>query len=534
MDVRRLPGIRRLAGDYAYDFQAVAPFFSGDPSSPAAWADAIGRTQAHSRPRARIAEIIAAQQQRRGAPAPSIEAGRRLADVRTVAVVTGQQAVLFGGPLFTLLKALTAVQLAERVSREHGVPAVAVFWVEAEDHDWEEVRSCTVLDAEAIPRTVSLPSRSGDPAPVASVHLDDSIRTVLNEIEAALPATEFRDELMAQLRRAYETGVGMAEAFGRWLEQVLGQRGLVVYDASDPASKPLVSNVFVRELSTPGLTAGLAARAGASLTARGYHSQVQLQEDAVALFHLDGARRPIRRQDGELVVGETRYSPAALAEQAAARPASFSPNVLLRPIVQDSIFPTVCYVAGPNELAYLGQLGGIYTHFGVPMPLMYARNTATLVDSATMRFLAKHNLPLEALQARDEAALNALLASQIPPAVEESFAGATRAIQAGMAGVIAAVPAIDPTLDGAARSTLGRMEHDLQTLHGKLISAAKRRDETLRRQFSRAHALAFPNGHSQERTIGFAYFLNQYGPALIHRLVEELPLEPGRHWIVAI
>jgi len=349
-----------------------------------------------------------------------------------------------------------------------------------------------------------------------------------------LPATEFRSPLVAQLRAIYAPGVGMAEAFGRWLEHVLGHRGLIVFDSSDPASKPLASGIFARELSMPGQTAKLAALAGSDLTARGYHAQVHAQDDSLALFHLDGGRRAIRQQDGAFIVGEQRYPVGTLLQQAAERPAGFSPNVLLRPVVQDTLFPTICYVAGPNELAYLGQLRGVYDHFGVPMPLMYPRATATLLDSAAVRFLTKYKLPIEALQAQDEAALNELLKAQIPPIVEDSFADASRAIAEQMTRLVQTVPALDPTLEGAAKSTLGRMQHDLQTLHGKVIQAAKRRDETLRRQFMHARALAFPDGHAQERTIGFVSFLNQYGPALVERLDEELPLDMGRHWIVTI
>ena len=159
---------------------------------------------------------------------------------------------------------------------------------------------------------------------------------------------------------------------------------------------------------------------------------------------------------------------------------------------------------------------------------------ATLVDSAAARFLNKYKMPLEALQPQDEAALNDLLKTQIPQAVEESFSEASRAIETQMQQLVQAMPALDPTLEGAARSTLSRMQHDLQTLHGKIIQAAKRRDETLRRQFIHARALAFPNGHAQERTIGFVSFLNQYGPALVERLNDQLPLDLGRHWIVTI
>ncbi|PYR00628.1 MAG: bacillithiol biosynthesis cysteine-adding enzyme BshC [Acidobacteria bacterium] len=538
VDVRRFPWIRRLAADYAYDFRAVAPFFSGDPADRAAWADAIARSQAHTRRRDEIAAVIAAQQAQRQAPPRAREAGRSLADPRTVAVVTGQQAGLFGGPLFTLFKALTAIKLADKVSRDHRVPAAAIFWIDAEDHDWEEVRSCTVLDETLTPRTVSLPARPGaDPAPVATIRVDTSIADVLAEIERLLPATEFRSSVVAGLRRAYTPGSGMADAFGRWLEELLGNRGLIVYDSSDPASKPLVSQVFARELSMPGQTVKIAALAGSDLTARGYHAQVHAQDDSLALFHLnqdDGGRRAIRQQDGRFLVGDQQYPAAALVAQATERPAGFSPNVLLRPIVQDTLFPTICYVAGPNELAYLGQLRGVYEHFGVPMPLFYPRATATVLDSAALRFLTKYKLPLEALQAQDEAALNDLLKTQVPQAVEDAFAEAAQTIETHMARFIQTIPALDPTLEGAARSTLERMQRDLQTLHGKMIQAAKRRDETLRRQFIHARALAFPGGHAQERTIGFVSFLNQYGPALVERLDEELPLDLGRHWIVTI
>jgi len=419
VDVRRFPWIRRLAADYAYDFGAVAPFFSGDPSDRSAWAAAIARTQAYDRRRPEIAAVIRRQQEYRDAPAKALDAAGRLADPQTVAVVTGQQAGLFGGPMFTLLKALTALKLADQVSRDHGVPSVAVFWIDGEDHDWEEVRSCTVFDEAFTPRTVALPPRPGAaPASVATIQLDESIVAALDELERVLPATEFRSSLLAGLHGTYLAGRGMVESFGRWLERVLGDRGLIVYDSSDPASKPLVSQVFARELSAPGQTARLAALAGSDLVARGYHSQVHAQDETPALFHLDEGRRAIRQQDGRFLIGDKTYPPSSLIKEAAERPSGFSPNVLLRPIVQDTLFPTVCYVAGPNELAYLGQLRGVYDHFGVPMPLMFPRASATLVDSAAARFLAKYKLALEALQPHDEAALNDLLRTQIPPALE--------------------------------------------------------------------------------------------------------------------
>ena len=220
VDVRRFPWIRRLAADYAYDFPSVAPFFSGNPTDRAAWAHAIRCAQAYARHRDEMVSVLRRQQEERGAPTRSREAAQALADPRAVALVTGQQAGLFGGPLFTLLKALTALKLADQVAREHGVPAIAVFWIDAEDHDWNEVRSCTVFDEALAACTVSLPPRPGsaEPAPVATVRLDGSITAALGELERVLPPTEFRAGLMADLRDAYAPGTGMAVAFGRWIE----------------------------------------------------------------------------------------------------------------------------------------------------------------------------------------------------------------------------------------------------------------------------------------------------------------------------
>lgn len=535
VDIRTFPWIRRLAADYAFSYGAVSAFFAGDPSTPAAWADTITRSQRLARNPGELARVIAAQQERRDAPPAARASAARLADAATRVVITGQQAGLFGGPLFTLLKALTAMKLATQVSRDHAVPVVPVFWIDAEDHDWPEVNGCTVLDADLAPKAVRLTDLPGaGELPVARLTLDDDIGAAVDALAAALPDTEFRADLIATLRQAYRPGDGMANAFGRWLEHVLGPYGLVVYDSADPAAKPLARDVFVKEIAEPGATAAIAARAGEALVSHGYHAQVIPAGGAVSLFYLNAGREAIHVEGGRARIGDRELPLEALAAEVRTSPERFSPNVLLRPIVQDTVFPTICYVAGPNELAYLGQLREVYEHFGVPMPLMYQRATATLADSATVRFLAKYDVPLGAMRAQDEAALNHLLESQLPPTVEQSLTAAAAAIDERMEQVAKAVPLIDPTLEGAVRSTLTRLQHDVHTLHNKVIQAAKRRDDTLRRQFQRARALTFPQGHPQEREVGFVWFLNRYGPALVDRLIDELPLAMGHHWVLTI
>ena len=533
IDIRRFPWIRPLVADYAFDHAKVADFFAGNPRDPHAWSEAIARTRAHRRSYDAIADVLQAQQQRRGAPAEAVAAAARLRDPKTVAVVTGQQAGLFGGPLFTLLKALTAIELADTLRNAHGVSAIAIFWIDAEDHDWDEVKSCGILDGSLAHRTIAIGNPPGAQVePVARVRLDESAAVALAELAGALPQTEFTEPIVETLRAAYDPGTGMADAFGRWMESVLGSRGLVVFNSADPAAKPLAAAIFTREIERAGETARLAADAGAAMESRGYTAQVTPHADSVALFHLNNGRQPIRIQGDSFLVGDRVETKSAMLEHVRRSPGEFSPNVLLRPVVQDTLFPTVCYVAGPNELAYLGQLRGVYDAFGVPMPLMYQRGTATLLDSNAARFIVRHDVQLEQLQAQDEALLNRLLEAQLPPGVDAAMQEVSTLLQDRMEQLTASLTQIDSTLEGAARSALGRMQDDLKKLHGKIIQAAKRKDETLRRQFHHVRAQAFPGGHPQERAVGFVHFLNRYGPALIDRLLEELPTDMGVHWVI--
>ena len=260
--------MRRLAIDYTFHFDNVAPFFAGDPQEPRAWADSLARVRAHERPRAGIAAVIAAQQERREAPAPARAMAAKLADASTVAVVTGQQAGLFGGPLYTLLKAMTAIRLAARTSREHGTVVVPVFWIDAEDHDWNEIAACGVLDGNQAWREIRVapPDGAGD-RPVAALTYTDEIDTAIAELEQALPHTEFTRELTDALRHDYTAGPQRARRVRPMAgANLLGPLGLVVFDASDPAAKPFAASLFRAEIEHAGRTTRLAVEAGSRLT----------------------------------------------------------------------------------------------------------------------------------------------------------------------------------------------------------------------------------------------------------------------------
>ena len=487
-----------------------------------------------------IAAVVAAQLTSRGTPPAAVVSAEKLADPETVAIVAGQQAGLFGGPLFTLLKALTAVRLARRVSADHDVTAVPVFWVHGEDHDLDEISSCGVLSSDLELHTVTVPHESASGQPASEMRLPDSMTDVLKDLRELLPETEFTGPLFEQLAAVYRPGAGMVEAFSRWMDTLLGPHGLVVFDASDPNAKPMVRDLLNRELDLPGVTSNLATAAGENLTALGYHAQVTSESDAVALFFLGDGRQAIRLHpatppaEPAFDIGTDIVPGDRLRAQLAERPEAFSPNVLLRPVVQDAIFPTVAIVAGPSELAYLAQLRDVYRHFSVPMPIIYPRASATLVDQATLKFLDRYDVEFEMLQPQDDGVLNRLLAALLPDAVERTIGDTERAIGERLAAVAAEVSAVDPTLTGVVETTQSRMDRDLKSLRNKIVQAAKRRDETLRRQYLRARSQAFPNGDPQERAVGIIYFLNRYGPHLVDRLLDDLVLEVGQHGLLTV
>jgi bacillithiol biosynthesis cysteine-adding enzyme BshC len=534
IDLRRLPWIRPLVTAYLNDFASVSELFSGNPQDPAAWRRAIARVHGAPRNRSAIADILVRQLERRNAPAEARAAASSLGDASTVAVLSGQQAGVFGGPLYTILKAVTAVQLAKQVRAEHQTPTVALFWVDAEDHDWAEISKAGILDDELSLRHITVrPVDGAGTRPAAALTFDAGIEDALRELEAALPASEFKTEVMTAVRRRYGPGAGVATAFAGFLDDLLGRHGLVVFESGDSAAKPLVAALFQHEIERPGVTAQLAREAAATLTRLGHQPQVEPADDSVALFYVDAnGRRPIKYRGSEFVIGDQVHKAPDLQQEAKAHPERFSPSVVLRPVVQDRLFPTICYVAGPSELAYQAQLGGVYREFGVEPPLLYPRVSATIIDAGAARFLEKSGVVFETLQAQDEGALNRLLEVLLPPALEQTFEETERAVAEGAARLKAAVVSVDPTLSGAVETTADRIRETLKTLHGKIIQASKRKDETLRRQFHRTRALVFPGGQPQERTLCTAFFLARFGPALTDRLLEDLPLHTDKHYLL--
>ena len=504
-----------LFRDYLAGQPKALAFYGGGGWDLPALLEASRRALTLDRPRDAVVTALVRQQESRGAPGAAARAAQ-LRHPGAVAVVTGQQAGLFGGPLYVLYKALAARKTARMLEERRGAPVVAVFWVASDDHDFAEVRATSVIDESARIRTLRyspLEEPMGQPAWM--IPIDETMTRLVEELGQALPTTPHRDELIALVGSCYRPGVPFSDAFARLLSSLLPD--LVVLDPSDPALKALMVPVLTREIGEQSPTSRFALEVGASLLTAGYHQQVPVRPGFLNLFlYFDGERRALAAQNGTVEVrGPGWKMPVEEAVRLlAADPASWSPGVLLRPLTQDALLPTAGYVGGPAEIAYHAQIGPSYAHFGIPRPVLLPRPSLTLVEPSQARALEAEGLKLADLET-DPEGLVARWAREAYPDVEAAFARVREALEREMEAVEDRLAALDPTLRAAAYSARGRALHQIESLHEKSIRALKKRDHARADRLRRTRDALFPGGSFQERGLGLVSLVARHGRSLI-------------------
>jgi len=532
LDYQEISSYKPLFLDYLHRYERLAPFFTADPRDREAWVERARRVAEKPRERDRLAAALRQQNAALGADEKAFEAIDGLAG-GALAVVTGQQVGLLGGPLYTLYKALTAVELARRATETVGKPVVALFWMDVDDHDFEEVRKVRFLDRDhAIQELSYEPEGTLGDVPVAAHRLEPAIERLLSRLGELLPESEFKAEVLSLLAQCYRPGETLPDAFGRLLLRLTRGLGLVMVNPADPELKSLAAPLFEREARERSESGRRVSETSEKLLALGYHAQASWSPEQLNLFHAAPGRFHIVSADGRFrLSGDGRpVSTEDLVELIRREPERFSPNVLLRPLYQDTILPTLAYVAGPNELAYFAQLAGVYQHFDLPMPLVVPRASFTVVEKSQARFLQRYRVKLAELRANDESVLNRILRGQAPPELDNlqnDFERARACLQEITQALSRDLAAVDPTLVAAAGSIQGKVLHLIQELENKSLRALKRKDETLRRQFLSTRTALFPNFQLQERELSAVHFLARYGGFFVEMVRQAIdPTEP--------
>jgi len=508
-----LPHTSRLFADYVYSPERVERFYPGGREA------APERVKLAPERREALVKALAPLN-------PGSAALQKLARPDTVAVVTGQQVGLFSGPSYTIYKALTAVRLAAQLE-ERGTPAVPVFWLATEDHDFAEVNHSWVFDSEHHPRKLEM-RRAATGQPVGEIRLSDP---PVGELEAALAGFPFGDEVAAMAARAYTPGRSMGQAFGALLRELLAGFDLVQIDPMAPAVRELAAPAMRAALeAAPELTAALLER-GHELTEAGYHAQVHVEESTSLVFLLENGRRlPLKRHGRDYMQEGRRLGTEELAERAR----ELSPNALLRPVVQDTMLPTVAYVGGPAELAYLAQSEVIYRRILGRMPVAAPRAGFTLLDQRSAKLMERHGLKLETFFHGEEALREGMAARLVPPAVRAVAAETRATVEAAADRLAAELKGFDPSLAKALERSRSKMRYQVDKIERKVGREAMARDGRAAHDAAYLYGLIYPDRHLQERIYSILPFVARHGSELIGRLYEDVRLDCPDHRLAVI
>ena len=347
-------------------------------------------------------------------------------------------------------------------------------------------------------------------------------------------ATEFKADILARLNEAYEPGRTYVEAFARWLTRLFKGWGLIFIDAADPRFKEMGKEVFDREIRQDSPSTRRALEASERLRRAGYGAQVPLHEGIFNLFYLDKERRAVQSKDDALIIRgmETAVGKEELLARVKDRPSSFSPNVLLRPIYQDSLLPTVVYVGGQAEVAYFAQLKGVYEEFGLPMPVIYPRKSVTLVEKKVARILEKFDLDIPDLWTRPDGLIAEIAKRQVPDDLEAALSRARGGLAENLESLKAEVVAFEPTLGGSLDTARGKMDQQWEFLEKKIRQAAAKKSETAVRQLGKAAIDLYPNERLQERVFNIVPYLIKYGFAFLEKLDQAIDIDEHDHQVL--
>ena len=513
-----------LVLDYLVGRGRAREFYAGAPESLSAFQEKLAEVTARfDRPeRERAARALHPTSDRAAARL------RKFVEEGGAMITTGQQAGLFTGPLYTLYKALTAARLAETLEERLGVTILPVFWVASEDHDWDEVNH-TYLGVPG-DGTVKLALTDPPPAPhpMHDVTLGEGVLPILDELAQIVEGSPFGAELLTPIRRAYVPGQTVAGAFRDVMTELLGPFDFCIIDAGTPGVKEASAGVLERALSESVAHERLLAERDRELAEAGYPSQVAVLEGGTNVFFHDasGRARLYRSGEGYRTQDAGRsFGEAELIADVRAHPERFSPNVLLRPVVESATFPTLAYVGGPGEISYFAQINALFPAFDIAPPVVYPRASFTLVEPAMQRLLDKLGYGVADLGRPVHELFDELARRAMPAEIAMVMEELARGVNDGYRRLIEVAGAVDPTLDDALASLRNQVLARIADSEKKVVRQLKRKEETTVGQLERVRANLRPEGEPQDRVLNGIPFLARHGLGLLRDIAAAIQPE---------
>jgi len=540
----QIPQQTRLFLDYLRDPAALQRFY---PEAVRFHYDLSARAErvlgAYETDRGALCDALAEMNRGWGASAETLANIRELRAADCLAVVSGQQAGLFGGPLYTIYKALSAVKLAECMT-QRGVRAVPVFWIATEDHDFAEVANAEFINRDCALSRVSVPPAiHSEGLPVGRVALDESIDDTVQGLLAALPQTEFSEDIEKLLREAYQPGRNYGDAFARLVTSLIGQRGLILLDPLDSELKKLAAPLYAKAAARAQEIALAIAKRSRELEADGYHAQVAPSENSFPLFLHDenGRRHALTRTEngkyhakgaGQGSSQASEYSSDDLAAWALREPERFSPNVTLRAVVQDFLLPTVAYYGGSAEIAYFAQTSEVYRLLERPATPILHRASMTVIEKHTWRTLERYHIGLPDFFAGFDYVVARVVKEYLGKETSAAFDHTTATFNQELDALQEQLRRVDPTLAGALDTGRRKINYQIDGLRTRFQRAQMGRDEAVHRQLQRAFDLLYPNKALQERSINITSVLSRHGSYVVDWIYDAIDLASTEHQVV--
>ena len=533
-----IPTHQNLFLDYIHEFENVERFYGKNFRAVDQYLPLFQKLSDKERPhREMIQEIIKSQYNNPMSSKKTLQNIELLNSKKTIVVATGQQLGIFGGPLYTIYKAITAIKLCNHLKEKFDeYNFVPIFWLEGDDHDFDEARNFSLLNSEN--QILNLKYDDGqldevNRGAIGFLKFNQNLENVFTELNAGLRETEFKAPLLELLRSIYQPGKTFLETFRELMIQLFDEFGLIVFNPTDSAVKRVLSPLFSKEITEFGDHTGLLVERSAELE-EVYHAQVKVKP--INLFYIEEHERlsiePAETGEYRLKGKRKKFTQEELLKQLEFSPEKFSPNVLLRPICQDFLFPTAFYVGGPGEISYFAQVSPLYKIYDIDEPFIYPRSSATIVEKGVKTILEKNNLEYVDIFTEEDELIKKIVSASSELNLEALFQNTADEINSSLNQIIQLLPLIDKTLGDLTVKSKQRIEETLNALKAKAIEAEKRKYETTIRQVSKVRNVLFPNSNLQERELNWIYFANKYGIDIVKWIFNELAINKFEHQIL--
>ncbi|KAF0152810.1 MAG: hypothetical protein FD143_738 [Ignavibacteria bacterium] len=535
-----IPAHQNLFLDYIEEFNNVARFYGKNFRASDQYLNHFRKLAGVEKPhRALLSEIIQTQYHNHKISNLTKHNIEILSSPKTIAVITGQQLGLFGGPLYTFYKTITAIKLCQTLSEQYSdFNFVPVFWLEGDDHDFDEVRNFSMLSNENSLLNIKYEDgleEENNRGSIGELKFNDNLNAVFNKISSSLRETEFKASLIDLLKSFYQTDKTFLESFRELMINFFDEYGLVIFNPLDSKAKRLLIPVFKKAIAEYSDQSLVLVERSAELE-EVYHAQVKVKP--INLFYLEENERLLIEptDSGELRLKGKRkkFSFDDILNHIEFTPEKFSPNVLLRPICQDYLFSTGFYIGGPGEISYFAQVNPLYEIYDIEEPFIYPRASATIVEQGVNQVLNKHSFSFTDIFCDEDELIKKIIKDSSDINLEVIFAKSSKDIANMFTEISETLTSIDKTLGDLSEKSKQRIEQALDYLKTKATEAEKRKYDTSIRQLTKVRNILFPNGNLQEREINFIYFVNKYGIDFIKWLINELEIDKFEHQILEL